>query len=154
MPECDVGESNRAMEFDQPWLHYAIPSSNNQLKNCVRYAPIETNAGSGNVTCNANMFNTSVEIACSEFIYASDEKNIQTEVSTLWIENTFHLYLMVRLMWFQLNIHCSDSYKLALVGTINNIGRFLILPFFGILSDRFLVFFYILASIFDQLPLC
>lgn len=26
------------------------------------------------------MFNSSIEIECSEYVYASDEKNIQTEV--------------------------------------------------------------------------
>lgn len=81
VPECDVGENNRDIVYDQTWVGSAIPKMpNGKFKNCVRYAPI------GNVTeafsnkCSADMFNTSAEIACSEFIYASDERNLQTEV--------------------------------------------------------------------------
>lgn len=37
---------------------------------------------------------------------------------------------------FQFNIHCKDNFKLALVGTIGNIARFIFLPITGLLSDR------------------
>ncbi|XP_031628549.1 organic cation transporter-like protein isoform X2 [Contarinia nasturtii] len=65
--------------------------------------------------CDANGFNTSTRIGCTEFIYATDEINVQTEF----------------------NIHCEDSYKLALIGSANTIGRFIFLPITGILSDKF-----------------
>lgn len=85
MPECDDDISNREVQYDQPWLHLAIPSSAaNKTENCVRYAPIswtETSALQGGIKqCNSSMFNTSQTIACSEYVYASDERNIQTEV--------------------------------------------------------------------------
>lgn len=80
VPECDIGENNRVIQYDQPWLHDAIPTSNGKLKNCVRYAPINGNDTDNNHECSASMFNTSVEIECSEFIYVTDQKNVQTEV--------------------------------------------------------------------------
>lgn len=82
IPECDFGENNREIEYDQPWLRSAIPTqSNGKLKNCLRYAPISKNETVTIRTgCSADMFNTTVEMTCSEFIYSSDEKNIQTEV--------------------------------------------------------------------------
>lgn len=39
-------------------------------------------------------------------------------------------------LFFQFNIHCEDSYKLALIGSINNVGRFIFLPLTGMLADR------------------
>lgn len=52
-----------------------------KLKNCMRYASIHENSQS--YECTSTSFNTSAEIECSEFIYATDEKNIQTEVQTI-----------------------------------------------------------------------
>lgn len=46
------------------------------------------------------------------------------------ISNTF--------IFFQFNLFCDEnSWKLAMVGTVNNIGRFIFTPFMGVLSDRF-----------------
>ncbi|XP_031636514.1 solute carrier family 22 member 6-A-like [Contarinia nasturtii] len=116
VPECDIGENNRDITYDQAWVRSAIPTlSDGKLKNCVRYAPVSDGTGIFSNKCSADMFNTSVEIECTEFIYSSDERNIQTE----------------------LNIHCSDSYKLALVGTASNLGRFIFLPVIGLLSDKY-----------------
>ncbi|XP_031627744.1 uncharacterized protein LOC116343679 [Contarinia nasturtii] len=110
--ECDVGDNNRKISFDQAWLKYAIPSTKSGFEKCVRYAPI--NSVTSN-KCDANSFNTSRIIGCTEFIYATDEMNVQTE----------------------LNIHCDDSYKLALIGSANGIGRVISMPLTGILTDKF-----------------
>lgn len=79
VPECDVGENNRDIPFDQPWLKNAIPSSNGKIDNCHRFA-LSNNTHPENGRCSADMFDPNRTIACSEYIYASDEKNIQTEV--------------------------------------------------------------------------
>lgn len=85
VPECDIGDNSRDIAYDQPWVRSAIPSfSNGKLKNCVRYAPIkrnETDLFAKNQQCTTELlFNTSAEIECTEFIYATDERNVQTEV--------------------------------------------------------------------------
>lgn len=89
VPECDVGGDDREIKYDQPWLHNAIPTSGGKLKNCMRFAPIIISDGfaSGRNECTTDLFNTSVEIECSEFVYASDEKNVQTEVSNFLIKS-------------------------------------------------------------------
>lgn len=76
MPECDIGDNNREISYDQPWLKYAIPQSSNGYENCVRYAPINSSTHE----CNVNNFNTLKQIECTEFIYTTDESNVQTEV--------------------------------------------------------------------------
>lgn len=81
VPECEASNNNRDLPFDQPWLHIAIPSKSEKLDNCFRYAPKNRTTEPGK--CTADMFDTSKRIACNEFIYASDEKNIQTEVVNL-----------------------------------------------------------------------
>lgn len=82
MPECDVVKDNQLSAYEQTWLQYAIPTSNGKIEKCVRYAPLYKNNDSsiGSDSCTADAFNTSDKIACSEFIYASDERNVQTEV--------------------------------------------------------------------------
>lgn len=82
MPECDIGVDNREIGYDQPWLQKAIPSTNGQLESCVRYVPKNqtTTLFVENTECSADLFNTSQQIQCSEYIYSTDERNIQTEV--------------------------------------------------------------------------
>lgn len=81
VPECEVDNNNRGLPFNQPWLNNAIPTKNGKLSNCLRYAPrnLTTNLN-GPEQCSADMFDTSVEIACTEFVYSSNERNLQTEV--------------------------------------------------------------------------
>lgn len=81
MPECDIdGVNNRELSYNQPWLRYAIPYSNGKYEECFRYEPTHvTTAGPGQ--CSTDMFNTSLGIPCTEFVYASDERNLQTEVN-------------------------------------------------------------------------
>lgn len=78
MPECEVGNNNRELAFNQPWLNYAIPSENGKYDKCYRYAPKSNLNDPGK--CSADMFDTSKRIECTEYIYASDEVNLQTEV--------------------------------------------------------------------------
>lgn len=82
MPECDIGNSNNDIVFDQPWLSHAIPKKNDKFDNCFRYAPKNSTATPNALgTCSADMFDTTTKIACTEFIHASNEINVQTEVS-------------------------------------------------------------------------
>lgn len=146
MPECDIDGNDRDVPLDQPWLSLAIPSSNGKLNNCVRYAPIIMNGSStspiGKNQCNSDMFNTSLTIPCTENVYASDEMNVQTEVRTIPTKTTsdsisdLGIFKIV-MQFFQFNIHCSDAYKLALIGSVDNLARFMSLPLVGLLSDRF-----------------
>lgn len=88
MPECDVdGVNNRDLVYNQQWLRYAIPFNDGKYDNCYRYAPTHSTITTGSGQCSADMFNTSMKIACTEFVYASDERNIQTEVN--WIDCVF-----------------------------------------------------------------
>lgn len=80
MPECDISETNnRDIRYDQPWLRHAIPSTNGKYDKCFRYA-IKNQTSSEVNQCNADIFDNSTKIECTDYIYASDEKNIQTEV--------------------------------------------------------------------------
>lgn len=81
VPECDVGDNNRDISYEQPWLKYAIPQSSNGYgyDNCVRYAPINSSTISPH-ECDINNFNTLKQIKCTEFVYTTDETNVQTEV--------------------------------------------------------------------------
>lgn len=83
MPECDVGEFNREIPYNQTWLPYAIPSSDGHIDSCTRYAP-KSRAKTKTAQCTEDMFDNSVEIACSEFVYSTDERNLQTEVKTIF----------------------------------------------------------------------
>lgn len=78
VPECEFSEDNRDLPFNQPWLNNAIPSKNGKLDNCYRYAPKNEAIEPGK--CSADMFDTSMKIPCTEYIHASDERNMQTEV--------------------------------------------------------------------------
>lgn len=80
VPECEFdGESDRNIPYDQPWLKNAIPFESGKIDHCRRYALKNLSAIAGG-QCDANMFDTTTKVSCNEFIYASDERNIQTEV--------------------------------------------------------------------------
>lgn len=83
IPECELDKDGREVGYNQTWLQFAIPYSNGRVKNCVRYAPIvgnNTKFTSGKDQCDAQMFDKSREVECSEYVYSTDEKNLQTEV--------------------------------------------------------------------------
>lgn len=139
IPECDTNTGNREIEFDQPWLTHAIPSSkDSNFAKCVRYAPNDNVTNIDQNDCSANMFDSTRQIECNEFIYSSDEINVQTDVSEVaHIQCLDHFWCIFFVFsHFQFNIHCQDSYKLALIGTVNGIGRSVFLPFTGILADK------------------
>lgn len=135
VPECELNSNNRDIPFDQPWLHDAIPFSDDKIDSCYRYAP-KNNTDTEFGQCSADMFDKTRKIECTEYVYGSDEKNVQTEVSCWWKIPYLNCNKMLFCLLFQLNIHCSDAYKLALIGTAGNIGRFLFLPVFGFLADK------------------
>lgn len=84
MPECDdITVSNHELGFDQPWLNFTVPPDSVPIKEvdgCVRYAPINAAQPNGVGQCTTDSFNTTHLIECTEFVYATDERNIQTEV--------------------------------------------------------------------------
>lgn len=79
IPECDLNVNNRDIQYNQSWLENAIPLKNGEIDNCNRYEPLHPNIHSDQ--CTADLFNVSKQIPCTEFVYASDEINLQTEVS-------------------------------------------------------------------------
>lgn len=80
IPECDIDGNNRNVPFDQPWLQNAIPFIQNKIDRCHRYAPRNGTSVVTNDRCDADMFDKTKLIECSEYVYASDERNVQTEV--------------------------------------------------------------------------
>lgn len=90
IPECDIGVNNRELRFDQPWLKEAIPYPLNKMDKCQRYVPRNgtTNADG---QCSADFFDNTKLMECSEFIYSSDEKNVQTEVRHNFMLKLFEL---------------------------------------------------------------
>lgn len=96
IPECDIDRNSRLIEYDQPWLSLAIPSNDSVFENCFRYAPVNLDKAHrsmpGNQNkiapsilkrnkCSAQQFDLTSKIGCTEFVYKSDEKNLQTEVT-------------------------------------------------------------------------
>lgn len=81
----DHANNNRLIQYDQPWLPFAIPSTNSSFENCFRYAPANLSDVDGSIVgigqCNAQSFDVTKKIECTEFVYRSDEKNLQTEVT-------------------------------------------------------------------------
>lgn len=67
------------------------------------------------LTCPVEGFNRSEIQHCEEFVFKTEEVNILNEFGIFCEEN---------------------EYKLALVGTMNGLGRFAFMPFVGLLADR------------------
>lgn len=76
MPECEFAVNNRDLQYNQPWVNYAIPFKNDKPDNCYRFAPKNWTAAQ----CNADMFDVFTKIPCTEYVHATDERNLQTEV--------------------------------------------------------------------------
>lgn len=80
VPECETSSSNnRDIPYNQTWLKNAIPLKDKKYENCFRFAS-QNSTFRERGKCSADMFDTTRKIECSEFIYASDERNLQTEV--------------------------------------------------------------------------
>lgn len=81
--ECDIDDDNRNIPYNRTWLNNAIPLvplNNDKFESCLRFAP-QNSSTIGTEKCSADMFDTATKIKCSEFIHASDERNLQTEVN-------------------------------------------------------------------------
>ncbi|XP_055315112.1 organic cation transporter protein-like [Sitodiplosis mosellana] len=111
IPECEW--LNNTI-YDQNWLSHAIPFKNGRPKKCSRFGTSHQSAPDGQ--CPKSLFNESNVIGCNEYVFKTDEYRIMREFGILCDEN---------------------EYKLALVGTVNNIGGFLFMPLTGLLSDKF-----------------
>lgn len=102
VPECDIGANDREIPFNQPWLEFAIPFSDGKIDSCYRYG-LKNGTIEENGECSADMFDASLEITCSEYIHASDEINVQTEVKItpteyiidLWAHQTLQTILSI-----------------------------------------------------------
>lgn len=92
VPECEFGVNNRDLKYDQPWLSSAIPLENGKFDNCHRYAVKNLTSSSLHDQCNADMFDASIKVPCTEYVYASDERNIQTEVNRKCHSNLFIIH--------------------------------------------------------------
>lgn len=79
VPECESGVDNRDIPYNQSWLRNAIPLKDGKLDMCSRYAPKNWITSQ----CSADMFDVTTEISCTEYIHASDERNLQTEVKNI-----------------------------------------------------------------------
>lgn len=88
VPECDVGENNREISYDQLWLKDAIPKSENGFENCFRYAS-NNSYTSKEHECDRDQFDTNRRIQCTEFVYKTDETNVQTEVIEFYFDFGF-----------------------------------------------------------------
>lgn len=115
--------------YNADWIANAIPITNSKPAKCHRYEKLsnEPNHGqqfhfdrfveSDNQICPADLFNRSSIVRC-------DEDGLVYKTNEVTIANEF-------------NITCSENeWKLAMVGSYNNIARFIFLPLTGILSDR------------------
>ncbi|EDS45427.1 organic cation transporter [Culex quinquefasciatus] len=97
------------------WISNSVPFINGAPSRCERYE-LSSNPAQDKLSCDAADFDADAVIRCDSFIYEDDEVTIAREF----------------------NITCpNNDWKLALVGTVNNIGQFVALPVAGYLSDRY-----------------
>ncbi|XP_055920393.1 solute carrier family 22 member 3-like [Eupeodes corollae] len=111
IPECDGLENS----YEKSWTEFSIPKTlSGQLDKCHRYR--SSNSSSGQNSCNLESFDRVAETNCGEdFIFRDRE---------ITISNDFKIF-------------CSDEWKLAMVGTINNVGKFFGIFLGGFISDRY-----------------
>ncbi|XP_055920406.1 solute carrier family 22 member 3-like [Eupeodes corollae] len=111
--ECDVLENS----YEKSWTKFSIPkTTSGQLDKCHRYKSSNLTTGYGQNVCNAENFDQGFDANCGEdFIFRDKE---------VTISNDFKIF-------------CSDEWKLAMVGTTNNLGKFFGIPLGGYVSDRY-----------------
>lgn len=103
-------ECENRTETKDIWLKYAVPFQDDDSPElCTRYAPISD-------ACTPESFNKSHLIECGgKFTYDTPERTIASE-------------------W---NITCEENtWRLTMVGTVNNLGQFFCLPLTGYVSDK------------------
>ncbi|XP_034936793.1 organic cation transporter protein-like [Chelonus insularis] len=108
IPEC---ETSLTSIWNTSWAKYSVPAKNNLFGSCEHYTIKSNHVG----VCSEQSFTQEIK-KCDHWVYKPDEKTILNE-------------------W---NITCNENrWKLALVGTINNVGQLVGLMFAGFLSDRY-----------------
>lgn len=113
IPNCDGPNP----EYKPEWLVNAIPIDKyGHPKKCLRYQLVnETVAQFAPANCTKSLFTTKNE-TCDQWIFDTDENTIAKE--------------------FQ--IMCEDrKWELTLVGTVNTVGQYIGICFFGMISDKF-----------------
>lgn len=140
IPGCDQEPYN----FNQQWISNGIPEKNGFPEKCIKYEQllIPDNA----TECyNSDIFNSSHQVKCNNFIYDTNELTLQNEVrSTVRYKSVYSYNVSVCLFLFfgaQFNLTCENEWKLTLIGTINNAGLFFFMAVMGILSDKLSSFF-------------
>ncbi|XP_055904351.1 organic cation transporter protein-like [Eupeodes corollae] len=109
IPECDKPNST----YQESWIDFAIPKKlNGDLDNCRRYVSVNKNLD----PCSADAFHQSPIEECGTDLIFRDKE--------VTISNDFDIF-------------CSDEWKLAMVGTINNVGMFIGIPLGGYFADRY-----------------
>lgn len=116
IPQCENSTTESLNEFNPEWLTNAVPYTNEKPAVCLRFQPVNESVNQEG-HCESGDFNRDVLYACEDgYVYDTDK---------ISIVNDF-------------DIHCDENtWKLTIVGTINNIGQFVGLPLAGLVSDRF-----------------
>lgn len=100
-----MSNNNGIVEFDQPWLSQAIPLSNRSFENCLRFEvnrsiPIESGQ------CLDSYFNRAQTRKCDDFVFKTDERNIQNEVSVNELQLTrFRVVIEIFFLCFEVWAH-------------------------------------------------
>lgn len=108
IPECETDPL--LADLRPPWLPSTMRDS------CSRLAtlPLLDDADNATWTCSPESFGNETA-PCSQWVYPSKQLSIMSE-------------------W---DMTCRDNWKVTLVGTINNVGRFCGMPMAGLVSDRY-----------------
>lgn len=115
VPECD-SKNSTLLKYEPVWLPNAVPYHESKPRKCLRYRPLKNASQSDKMECSANLFDRTSTETCSEWVYSGNEQTIVREF----------------------NIMCENTkWELSLIGTVNNVGQFLGIPMFGIISDRY-----------------
>ncbi|XP_036325810.1 solute carrier family 22 member 3-like [Rhagoletis pomonella] len=119
--ECDTASS----AYEEYWTQFGIPPKSNGLDQCNRFASNYTINQTVSTTpadesiglCYAHNFDSSKKERCkdNDFIFRDKEVTIANEFG----------------------IYCENEWKLAMVGTIGNLGQFVGIPLGGVISDRY-----------------
>lgn len=112
--ECDNLASG--LNYEPSWLPFAIPFKNDRPQKCLRFASTFRNDALLNGDeCPVEYFNRTQTVKCDDFVFKTDEVNILNEFG----------------------IFCEEKeFQLALVGTVNSVGRFIFTLVSGFVSDR------------------
>ncbi|XP_069682753.1 organic cation transporter protein-like isoform X2 [Periplaneta americana] len=115
IPECDTDSSS----FRPNWLQNAVPFEESTPSRCLRFEHQNVSSfrsrSNERSNCTSEMFNQQRTIKCYDWVYDGEETTILNEWGLTCEEN---------------------EWKLAMVGSVNNIGQFIGYPLAGFFSDR------------------